>query len=202
MKTCLICKETLPFSEFNKDQTRKDGHQPYCRTCVKAYKRTYYKLNSEKLIAKANLYRAENLEKLREYDRERQKQTKRRLRGTDTWRGKAVALIASMRGTSRDKGFEWSDDWWNIEELTLRIQDGRCEKTGVPFNLLLFVNELYKTNPYTPSVDRIDNSKNYHPDNVQIVTWFYNNMKRDHSQELVDEIMDSIIANAIIAMMD
>jgi len=33
MKTCIKCKEEKPFSEFGRDRSRKDGHNPYCKIC-------------------------------------------------------------------------------------------------------------------------------------------------------------------------
>lgn len=200
-KTCLICKEELDFDAFNKDPTRKDGHSPWCRGCTKKYKQNYYLKNKEKLLENSKSRRLANIEKIREYDRIRGKETKRRLRNRDTWRGKSVSLIASMRASSKERGYEWCDEWWNADDLAKRIENGYCERTGIQFELLRFINELYKTNPLAPSVDRIDNTKGYHPGNVQIVTWFYNNMKRDHPQELIDDLIDVIVANYVISQM-
>lgn len=32
-KKCLRCKQDLPFAEFNKNRTREDGHDAYCKVC-------------------------------------------------------------------------------------------------------------------------------------------------------------------------
>ena len=198
---CLICKREFDEGNFNRDPNRRDGRSPWCKPCTKEYKKEYYNKNKQKISYKAKLHRSENLEKIREYDRLRSREGKRRIRNRDTWRGKAVSLISSMRTSSKSKGFEWSNDWWDVDSLTARIENQCCERTGVPFELFLFINDLYKTNPLAPSVDRIDNTKGYSPDNVQIVTWFYNNMKRDHPQELVNDLIDAIVANEVIKIM-
>lgn len=38
MKTCAICKESLPISAYTKDCTRPDGLRVYCRACQRAFR--------------------------------------------------------------------------------------------------------------------------------------------------------------------
>lgn len=63
MKTCTICKEDLPRSQFNKNKSKKDGLQNFCRECGCKRSRRYYKENRQKhlrVIRKRNdAYRAE-----------------------------------------------------------------------------------------------------------------------------------------------
>lgn len=37
MKTCITCKQSKPFSEFNKDRSKKDGIRNYCKSCQRSY---------------------------------------------------------------------------------------------------------------------------------------------------------------------
>ena len=198
MKECLICKQSLELSAFNKDPTRKDGHHPWCRECNREYKKNYYLKYKDKLLEQTKVNRLENLEKIREYDRQRSKDPKRKLRGRDTWVGRAKGMIASMRQTSKVRGWEWNESWWNAKDLVLRIENGKCSKTGVPFELLNNIGEHFKTNPCTPSIDRKDNLLGYHPNNTQIVCWFYNNLKRDHKQEVIDELIEMMLMYKLI----
>ena len=50
-------------------------------------------------------------------------------------------------------------------------QDGKCFWLGIPMSL----EELYVSHsPFAPSVDRIDNEKGYHSDNIVLTTHFAN----------------------------
>lgn len=189
-KTCLVCKETKESSEFNSDRTRKDGKHPWCRSCVKDYKELYYSKNSERLLVTSKRNRDANIDKIRDYDRERGKSPKRRRRGTDKWKGKAVNIISSMRSNSKRRNHAWDESWWTVEKVLSEIENKVCPETGVPFLLNVVDTRLYKTNPCTPSADRVDNTRGYEPDNVRFVSWFYNNLKRDHTQDEVQVLLD------------
>ena len=54
-----------------------------------------------------------------------------------------------------------------------------CALSGTPFNM---EEELYR-----PSLDRIDSSKGYREDNIQLVLYIVNKMKRELSEKLFME---------------
>lgn len=53
MKTCCMCKESLPLTEFRSNKRRKDGLQSQCIACQKEYRRQHYTDNRQKYIDKA-----------------------------------------------------------------------------------------------------------------------------------------------------
>ncbi len=64
-----------------------------------------------------------------------------------------------------------------IEE---KILAGVCEVTGIPFDLTSqAANTVHAKNPWVPSIDRIDSSKPYVKDNVQLVVYMYNVCKAE-----------------------
>jgi hypothetical protein len=63
----------------------------------------------------------------------------------------------------------------NITEEDLKrqweAQDGFCYWLGIPLN----IEDVYTSNnPFAPSVDRLDNDKDYEPTNIVICTMFAN----------------------------
>lgn len=55
-KRCSKCKEIKPFSEFNKDKTKKDGNTSRCKSCRIDDHKQYYKANKEKEIERSKKY--------------------------------------------------------------------------------------------------------------------------------------------------
>jgi hypothetical protein len=68
-----------------------------------------------------------------------------------------------------------------------------CPVMGIPITPL----ERGRMNPGSPSLDRIDNSKGYTPDNVWVISWQANRMKSDASPE--DLVL---FAKAILRLFD
>ena len=81
MKHCRNCKVEKEFKEFSESKTRKDGLQPECKACVKAYQKInaesineyqkeYRKANAESMAEKSKEYRKANAESIAEYKKE------------------------------------------------------------------------------------------------------------------------------------
>lgn len=67
-----------------------------------------------------------------------------------------------------------------VEQIHMLVLLGRCQKSGIPFDLLPPENGY--TNPFAPSLDRIDARLGYEPDNVQVVCNMFNMGKSDHHE--------------------
>lgn len=76
---------------------------------------------------------------------------------------------------------DFSSVW--IEE---KIKLGFCEATGIQFDLTSQTNDtVHAKNPWVPSIDRIDSTKPYVKDNVQIVVYMYNVCKAEFTHKEV-----------------
>jgi hypothetical protein len=148
MKTCSKCKQTKPLEGFHNHTRTKDKKQHQCKICINAYSKT-----------------------------EASKKAVKRYQ-TSNWRGVASLIRAHMKSNSKKRGQHWDDSWWTVDSVLAKIEGGKCEKTGLPFEIRE-ENERHKKRAFIPSPDRIDNSKGYEPDNVQWVLFIYNMMKNN-----------------------
>jgi len=62
-KCCGRCKEEKPLSEFNKNKSKPDGLQNYCRTCQREYEKAHY--NKKDGIRKRNVSRRRHTYRVR-----------------------------------------------------------------------------------------------------------------------------------------
>ena len=53
MKTCTVCKQSKPKSEFKRHSGHSDGLQSQCVSCQRKYRRAHYLRNKQKYIRKA-----------------------------------------------------------------------------------------------------------------------------------------------------
>ena len=88
-KKCFKCETVKPFTEFYKHPAMGDGHLNKCKVCTKN---------------DANKHRAENLEKIRAYDRERGKIPERIKTNTEinrAWRAEDKRRTAAHNAVAR-----------------------------------------------------------------------------------------------------
>ncbi len=96
----------------------------------------------------------------------------------------ARQLIKSAKKRAKKNGREISISKEWVKE---RLEKGVCEVTGVKF--LYNKKEKYKSAPYVPSLDRIDSTKGYTPDNTQVVCNFFNICKWQWDHEDFTKIL-------------
>lgn len=96
-------------------------------------------------------------------------------------------LIANCRTRARKRGIKYDLDG-EVAEIQRRIDVGRCEITGVPFDL----SPGKKWN--SPSIDRIDPIMGYVPGNVRVVCQAMNVAMGDWGEGPVWEMFQSWLA--------
>lgn len=89
----------------------------------------------------------------------------------NTAKGRAKTLWLAARQRAEQKGVVFSLPFAWVHE---RVQTGRCEVTGLPFNLEERRTKTSTGGPYTPSIDRRDPVKGYTPENCRVILWALN----------------------------
>ena len=112
-------------------------------------------------------YREKYLEERLEYARQYRKNNYEKL------------LLKEIKRRAKRKGLEC-----DLKLEDIQIPDN-CPVLGIP----VFVESGKGRLPNIPSVDRIDNSKGYTRDNIVVVSWRANDLKRDATMEELTKIV-------------
>lgn len=97
---------------------------------------------------------------------------------------RAMTLIASARVRAKKRGLAFDLDQ-HVEDIQARIDRGRCEVTGYPFNLS--GGRTFDS----PSLDRINPAEGYTHGNVRIVLHMVNAAMGDWGVAKLREVMEA-----------
>jgi hypothetical protein len=149
LKCCNRCGEEKPLSDFSKNNKSKDRLQYRCRACDVKYQAQR---------------RLENTEIHIEYSRNYQRN--RRL--DFNYRLQMLVNASKQRAKLNDREHDI-----NVEDIkAIYPADGCCPIFGIKleFNVAGFRDN-------SPSIDRIDSTKGYTRDNIQVISWKANRIK-------------------------
>lgn len=154
-KECNRCKKLLPILSFSVNKSAKDGLQSRCRDCDKQYQTKRRLENKDSL-----------LEYGRNYTANKRKDFNYRLQ---------MLLNASKQRASKYN----REHTITLDDIKSKYPvDGKCPVFGID---LQFNSTGFRDN--SPSIDRIDSLKGYTLDNIQIISWKANSIKRNASLE-------------------
>lgn len=85
----------------------------------------------------------------------------------------AVRLFEAARTKSSRRNLDFD---LRFETVMAKVSAGRCEATGIPFDMRA-KPQSGPDLPFRASLDRINNLRGYHDDNVQVVCKMYNSAK-------------------------
>lgn len=161
---CSMCKLSKSESNFSKSKKYSRGYDYRCKKCNRERASKYHKENSEKIIKKWKDQRLNRSKEEIELDK---------IKSKENYKNHYIKLmVARARERSRLNNIECDLDESDI------ILPELCPLLNVPFIYGNFNNKWY-----TYSLDRIDTTKGYTKDNVQVVTYLANTMKNKASKE-------------------
>lgn len=129
-----------------------------------------YVANREVVLAKCKIHRKNNLERIRQYDRERYVKNLK------------SKLVSGARSRSLAKGMDF-----DVSAVDLHWPE-KCPALGIPLD---YDSVGRKGRPDgSPSLDRIDSSKGYTLGNTHVISWKANRIKQDSTPEELRKLAD------------
>lgn len=176
MKTCSCCKIEKSVSDFAKDNSKTSGVKSICKECNRTSVKNWRVQNKEYRLSYDKQYYANNKEKI---------SVKNQKRYTNlTLDDKFDQLVKTAGKRKNKKCFitvEHLHDVW-------QRQEGLCVYTKLPLT-----SEGHQLN--TVSLDRVDSSKDYTVDNIQLVCVPINRMKLDYTEDQFIELCRLVTHN-------
>lgn len=154
-KFCVACKEEVKLSLFSINKASKDGLQSRCKSCDN-FRQAIRRLVNKDVI---------NFKK-KEYQKTRRKDPDYRI--------KMLLSAAKQRAVNKNREFNITID--DIKDLW--PVDNKCPVFGFDF---VWNNAGFRDT--SPSIDRINSSKGYTKDNIQIISWKANSIKSSSTVE-------------------
>lgn len=171
-KYCPVCEKTKVTDDFNVSTRSEDGLQFLCRDC-------YSKHDAINNGKDKNYFR-----KLRSSVDSKFKQKLQTQKKENSRKNHITVMLANAKKRAIKKGIEFS-----LTKEDIIIPD-KCPLLGVEF--VIGTKENYD---FTPTIDRIDNTKGYIPGNIQIITNKANSMKNSASFEMLQNFITAIKDN-------
>ena len=81
------------------------------------------------------------------------------------------------------------------EKALVHDAHGKCALTAIPFSV---TDSDFRTQPFAPSLDRIDASRGYAPGNCRIVTWAANNAMADWGEAVFAQLARAFVAKELM----
>ena len=167
---------------------RKDGYRyPYCITCTREKARNSH--NSEE----GQIRRKLRYDRIKDTDSYKETQKKSSQKHYNSLEGRAKTLLKTTKRNGEN--FKGQESDIDLEFILLKLEEGKCEVTGIPFNFQNTFGTM--KNPLAPSIDRIDGNIGYLKSNTRLVIWQYNLMKGELTDDQVFDIFGEYFQNKL-----
>ena len=166
---------------FNKKEYDKKYYQAN-REKILVNNKKYYQDNKEKVLAQYKKYYQDNKEKIRDTQRKYTSNLYNIKKYTDI----SMPFLNKKIGYMKERS---NDVTLTAEELLELIpKDLKCPVFGTKFSF--GEGHKWKSKQNSMSVDRIDNNKGYHKDNIVIVSFKANTMKSSATLKELYQVAD------------
>jgi hypothetical protein len=174
------CKECVRTSQKERTCNRYNN-DPEFRDRYRKYQSDYRKARSGDPFFQLKMKEREARHKVNSplSSKEKGKRWRQRHPEFQLWRG------ARERANKKGIEFTLTREW-----VLKRLATGVCEATGIRFNSETFIG---RCGPYSPSIDRIDSSKGYTPDNCRMICWALNMGLSEWGEEVYLDIAKAFI---------
>ena len=160
LKRCSHCRYQLYLTSFGPCKSKSDGLQPYCRDCAReARQKTYRKHHPD---WKPRIPRVRRVPKF----------TRNATPEELAVRNNVTIMLSSAKRRARQRGIEFS-----LKREHIIIPDC-CPALGVKLR-----QGTLTSHDCAPSLDRIDSSKGYTPDNIKVISCRANRIKTNATVE-------------------
>lgn len=153
MKRCSKCRVEKPLENFHRCSTANDGIYKYCRDCTRANRKAYHAKFGEQTNQRRRQWYRENTDYACAHQKAYVRAGPRQSLACILWR--VLKRRPTENPVTGDQLMKMFGD-----------QGGRCAVSGITMTWLRGKRRKQAT---SVTIDRIDQSRGYEPDNVQLV---------------------------------